>query len=81
LKIFCCGKLLRGTFRFPFFGRRAEYELGKSLVLGARMPSLEEHEGWGNPPHRRLRKVLPETGNIICIAIEKHFYRGSGGLS
>jgi hypothetical protein len=45
------------------------------------MPSLEEHERWGNPPDRRLRKVLPETGNIICIAIEKHFYRGSGGIS
>jgi hypothetical protein len=34
------------------------------------MPSLEEHEGWGNPPHRRLRKVLPETETSSALQLK-----------
>jgi hypothetical protein len=57
------------------------------------MPSLEKHEGWGNRlvalqqaklGHGFARPawldVLPETGNIGCIPIEKNAYGGSAGL-
>jgi len=59
------------------------------------MASLEKHEGWGNrlvalQEAAKLGRgfarpdwldVLPETGNIGCIPIEKkNAYRGKAGL-
>jgi hypothetical protein len=64
------------------------------LISAAGMPSLEKHEGWGNRlvalqeaaklghgfPGPDWLDVLPETGNIGCIPIEKNADGGNAGF-
>jgi hypothetical protein len=63
-------------------------ELRRSLDLGRSNAQPRKARRLGQPVRGATRGgkrwppgVLPETGNIVCISIEKNFYRESGGLS